>query len=118
MPANRSAVLCSNLPRPRPPRSGIIGAWLIGSAFIALVLAFLPIGTGASSAGVLAHPTALPTSLGGTMSNSALKGDRLPKMRHGVERLEGNKPANIPTGCEAAFSKLVRVGNFSSRCVT
>jgi hypothetical protein len=118
MPANRSAALCSNLPRLQPHRSGIIGAWLIGSAFIALVLACLPIGTGASSAGMLAPAIPSPASLGGTVSNSALKGDRLPKMRHGVERMEGNKPANIPTGCEAAFSKLVRVGNFSSRCVT
>jgi hypothetical protein len=118
MPANRSAARTSTLPPSQERRRGAIGAWLIGSALIALALTFLPIGNGTSSAGVIAPASTSPTSLGGTISNSALKGDRLPDLRHGVERLQSNRPASIPVGCEAAFSKLVRVGNFTSRCVT
>jgi len=110
MPANRYAVRSSTLSRLQRRRSGAIGAWLIGSALIALALTCLPIGPGASSAGVIAP--------GGTISNSALKGDRLPETRYGVEKLQSNRPASIPVGCEAAFSKIVRVGNFTSRCVT
>jgi len=118
MPANRSAAQSPNLPRSQGRTGGIIGAWLIGSAVIALGLASLPIGTGTSSAGVIVPASAPPMSVGRTISNSALKSDRLPKAHHGVERMEGNKPASIPVGCDAAFSKLVRVGNFTSRCVT
>jgi hypothetical protein len=94
----------------RSQTRGVIGAWLIGSALIALALACLPLGTGPSSASGIAPS--------GTISNSALKGDRLPQLRHGVERLQSDRPSTIPVGCEAAFSKLVRVGNFTSRCVT
>ena len=110
MPAKRSAARFSTLPRLQRRRGGVISTWLIGSALIALALACLPIGTGPSSASGIA--------LSGTISNSALKGDRLPQARHGVEKLQSNTPTSIPEGCEAAFSKLVRVGNFTSRCVT
>ena len=115
MPANRSTAQFPALPRLQGRRGGLIGAWLIGSAIIAFALACLPIGPGTSSASVMAPWSASPFSIGKTISNSALKGDRLPRLRHGVE---SNRPANIPVGCEAAFSKLVRVGNFTSRCVT
>jgi hypothetical protein len=93
-------------------RSGVVSAWLVGSALIALVLACLPIGTGPSSASVMAP--------GSTISNSALKGDRLPAQHTGrvAPKSETSKSSNIPVGCEAAFSKLVHFGNFTSRCVT
>jgi hypothetical protein len=118
MAANRSAAQFSTLPRLQRRRGGPIGAWLIGSALIALALTFLPIGIGPSSAGVIAPASNSPASFDGTMSNGALKGDRLPQARHDVEKLQSNTPVTIPVGCEAAFSKLVRVGNFTSRCVT
>jgi hypothetical protein len=55
----------------------------------------------------------------GTISNSALKGDRLPAFRAVVApKSESSKSSTIPVGCEAAFSKLIRVGNFTSRCLT
>ncbi len=89
-------------------RGRVIGAWLGASVVIALGLACLPIVTGPSSASVIA--------LGSTISNSALKGDRLTVPRASVApKSEVSKPSAIPVGCEAAFSKLVRVGNFSSR---
>jgi hypothetical protein len=119
MPANLSAVLSPTLPRSQGRRSGVIGAWLISSAFLALGLSFLPIGPGTSSASVINPSSGARISIGRTISNSALKGDRLPDSRRGAgQRMESSKPASIPVGCEAAFSKLVRVGNFTSRCVT
>jgi hypothetical protein len=89
---------------------------LVGSAVIALGLAFLPIGSGTSSARGIA--------MSGTVSNSALKSDRLPAFHAVVApktqsgKTESGTSSAIPVGCEAAFSKLVRVGNFSSRCLT
>jgi hypothetical protein len=115
MSRNRPGAYSPTLPR---SRRRAIGAWLIGSALIALALTCLPIGPGTSSAGVIAPSNTSPESFGQTTSNSALKGDRLPDVHHGAERLQSNRPADIPDGCEAAFSKLVRVGNFTSRCVT
>ena len=110
MQTGRSVAQSSSAPRPKT-RRGVIGAWLIGSALIAIGLACLPIGTGPSSAGGIV--------IGGTISNSALKGDRMPVLRAGAApKIEGSKSSTIPVGCEAAFSKLVRVGNFSSRCLT
>jgi len=119
MSANRSAAQSPTVRRSQRRRSGLISAWLVGSAIIALTLACLPIGPGTSSASVIAASGTLSLSVGKTTSNSALKGDRFPGRRRGAaKRIEGGKPATIPVGCEAAFSKLVRVGNFTSRCVT
>ena len=110
MQTGRSVTKFSNAPRSKT-RKGVIGVWLISSALIALVLACLPIGSGPSSASGIA--------IGGIISNSALKGDRLPVLRAGAApKIEGSKSSTIPVGCEAAFSKLVRVGNFTSRCLT
>jgi hypothetical protein len=110
MQTGRSVTQSSNAPRPKT-RKGVIGVWLIASGLIAMVVACLPIGSGPSSASGIA--------IGGTISNSALKGDRLPVLRAGaVPKIEGSKSSTIPVGCEAAFSKLVRVGNFTSRCLT
>jgi hypothetical protein len=110
MQTGRSAAKSSSATRSQT-RTGVIGAWLIGSALIAVGLACLPIGSGSSSASDIA--------IGGTISNSALKGDRMPVLHAGVTpQSQSSKSSKIPVGCEAAFSKLVRVGNFSSRCVT
>lgn len=92
-------------------RGRVIGAWLGASVVIALGPACLPMVIGPSSASVIA--------IGSTISNSALKSDQLTVPRVSVApKSEVSKPSAIPVGCEAAFSKLVRVGNFSSRCVT
>jgi hypothetical protein len=111
MQTGQCATQSSRFSRPRS-RRGAISAWLVGSALIAVALACLPIGTGPSSASVIVA--------GGTISNSALKGDRLSAKRAGrvTPKSESSKASTIPDGCEAAFSKLVRVGNFTSRCVT
>jgi hypothetical protein len=111
MRTDRCAAQVSSFPSSQS-RSGVVSAWLVGSALIALVLACLPIGTGSSSASVIVT--------GGTISNIALKGDRLPARRVGgvAPKSENSKSSTIPVGCEAAFSKLVRLGNFSSKCVT
>jgi hypothetical protein len=110
MQRGRSAALSSSDPRSQT-RKGVIGAWLISSALIAIGLACLPIGSAPSSASGFA--------IGGTLSNSALKGDRLPVLHAGVTpKSQSSRSSTIPVGCEAAFSKLVRIGNFSSRCVT
>jgi hypothetical protein len=109
MQTGRSAALSSSAPRSQT-RKGVIGAWLISSALIAIGLACLPIGSGPSSASGIA--------IGGTLSNSALKGDRLPVLHAGITPKSQSSKSSIPVGCDAAFSKLVRIGNFSSRCVT
>jgi hypothetical protein len=110
MQTGRSKAQSSSATRSQT-RKGVISAWLIGSALIAVGFACLPIGSGSSSASGIA--------IGGTISNGALKGDRIPVLRTGViPQSQSSKSSTIPVGCEAAFSKLVRVGNFSSRCVT
>jgi hypothetical protein len=110
MRTGRSANQHLSVPRSHA-RSGVIGAWLGASAVIALGLACLPLVAGPSSASVI--------TIGSTISNSALKSDRLTVPRTSVApKSEVSKPGAIPVGCEAAFSKLVRVGNFTSRCVT
>jgi len=59
-----------------------------------------------------------------TVSNSALKGDRLAGARATIGQTkaapaaETKKAARIPAGCDAAFSKLVKANNFAARCVT
>ena len=69
---------------------------------------------------------------GGTVSNAALKGDRLPNSRPKGEHPDAGAvtspaaPANVgatpkrrlPIGCESAFGALVRAGNGAARCVT
>jgi hypothetical protein len=106
----RSVALPSSAPRSQT-RKSVISAWLIGSALIAIGLACLPIGSGPSSASGIA--------ISATISNSALKGDRLPVLHAGVTpKSQSINSSTIPVGCEAAFSKLVRIGNFSARCVT
>lgn len=98
--------------------SGIVGASLIASLCIAWAGMLLP-----------AHGSALvpgsPPAVIRTMSNAALKGDRFVSIgdKRGDNALAretalAKGTPKIPTGCDLAFSKIVRYGNFVSRCIT
>jgi hypothetical protein len=101
-------------------RKGQIGLWFLSSAAIACGLVYPSILSGPSSASAVAT-SSYSAAAARTVSNTALKGDRLQSARTGAARKESNDSKNgrkIPAGCEAAFSKLVTNGNFSARCVT
>jgi len=112
-------------------RKGLfVGAWLASSAVIAALVVCLPLSTGASEAGFESYSVAVRS----TMSNSALKGDRLDPIPAGTEIGAGTArsrsqpessgaPASaskrkLPIGCETAFGKFVTSGNLGARCVT
>jgi hypothetical protein len=65
-----------------------------------------------------------PAAISGTVSNSALKRNRLVGPYGTIEHAksapaaEGKRATKIPVGCDAAFSKLIKSNNFASRCVT
>ncbi len=101
----------------------VIGAYLIASAVIALWMAYLPTLAG----NILTQLNVLPQHLTSNSVNRLHKGDQLATVRFD-ERWSAigaiSKPAQmprsaerIPFGCEGAFSRLVKVGNFSARCV-
>jgi hypothetical protein len=100
-----------------------IGAYLIASAIIALWMAYLPTVTG----NILMQLNVLPQHVVSNSINRLHKGDQLATVRF-ADRWSAvgalNKPTNagksverIPFGCEGAFSRLVKAGNFSARCV-
>lgn len=97
-------------------RGLFVGIWFIGGAAIALALTCLPIATGTS--GAVASPPA-------TMSNLALKGDRLisaHRKTDGRTRREyspGAKGgAKLPIGCDVEFSRRVGADRLAGRCIT
>jgi hypothetical protein len=95
------------------------------AAIIALWIAYLPSATGS----VLTKLNVLPQHLSADSYtiNHLNKGGRLAGVRFddrwsAIEPTNPSRPAtqrtgHIPDGCEAAFSRLVKVGNFSTRCV-
>ncbi len=112
----------------RPPenlrhRVLVMGAYLIVSAIIALWMAYLPTLAG----NVLTQLNVLPQHVVSNSVNRLHKGDQLAAVRFadrwsaiGVVSKPANAPKSaerIPFGCEGAFSRLVKVGNFSARCV-
>ncbi|HUZ31460.1 MAG TPA: hypothetical protein VMV19_05035 [Xanthobacteraceae bacterium] len=99
--------------------SGIVGASLLGGIAIAWAAVLLPVH------GTTAAPGNGQADIRRSMSNVALKGDRLVGMhsRFGEEPAVGEAPtgksvAKIPVGCDPAFSKTVRHENFAARCIT
>lgn len=101
----------------------VIGAYLIASAIIALWMAYLPTLAG----NVLTQLNVLPRHVVSNSINRLHKGDQLATVRF-ADRWNAiaavSKPANarksaerIPFGCEGAFSRLVKAGNFSARCI-
>jgi hypothetical protein len=110
---------------PNVIRHAILGGWLVSVAVIAaaMLAVLFPVGPSFYFQASRQEP-ALVTSSPGAVS---AKGDRLitEKVR---ERREGGGEThstsastnvrNIPIGCDAAFSRLVKFGNFTARCVT
>jgi len=92
------------------------------AAIIALWMAYLPTVAGSILNVLPQHLTAAPYTI-----NSLNKGNRLALVRFGdrwsaVETSSKSQNVSvstkrIPDGCESAFSRLVTVGNFSTRCV-
>jgi hypothetical protein len=123
--------LSTALPQTHRGRDLAIGGSVVGAVLIAGILVCLPVlvptlasANGPSSMSAIAG--------GGTVSNAALKGDRLsnshPKGKHPNASAVTNPAASanvgatpkrhLPIGCESAFGALVRAGNAAARCVT
>ena len=101
--------------------SRVFSVCLIGSAItawglVALVTPVVP------TAGAAVPSLSLAASK--TISNAALKGDRLINVHvkiDGFGRGGVSTPTNVgklPVGCDPAFSKLVRSENLATRCIT
>ena len=123
--------LSTALPQTHRGRDLAIGGSVVSAALIAGMLVCLPILTPtlASANG----PSIMSAITGsGTVSNGALKGDRLSNSRPKGEHPDAGAvtnpaaPANVgatpkrrlPIGCESALGGLVRAGNAAARCVT
>ncbi len=101
----------------------VMGAYLIVTAIIALWMAYLPTLTG----NILTQLNVLPQHIAANSVNRLHKGDQLAFVRFedrwsavgAISRAApaGKSAERIPFGCEGAFSRLVKVGNFSARCV-
>ncbi len=101
----------------------VVGSYLIASAIIALWMAYLPTLAG----NILTQLNVLPQHIASNSINRLHKGDQLATARFnerwiaigttGKPAHAGKSAERIPFGCEAAFSRLVKVGNFSARCV-
>ena len=105
----------------------LLVAFMLASAIIAMWMAYLPAVTGAIWNKVHMFPQQVQQVSSAETINRLHKGDRLtrgyfddrwsavteqitpPPAAHSAEQ--------IPEGCEAAFGGLVKVGNFSTRCI-
>jgi hypothetical protein len=100
---------------------GLAAAWLISIAIIASWMLALLFPLGLSFANSRHDSPSYP-------SDHFLKGDRLSGTRaqegHEVQPVNTRFPRaftserSAPVGCDLAFSRLVRSGNFIARCVT
>lgn len=98
--------------------SGVVGVSLI--AAIVLAWAMILFSTHDTITALGSTPDHLRTT-----SNVALKGDRLVNGRNGIAGdatkqvvLPSKDIVAIPIGCDPAFSKIIRYGNFAARCIT
>jgi hypothetical protein len=102
--------------------SRVITIALVATALLGLLF---PLGPSRSSWKVAPIPSSFSASA--ALPNRAAKGDRLPGVQttsrdsastraesRPVQRTDGR----IPFGCDGAFSRLVKSGNFAARCVT
>ena len=104
---------------------GLAAAWLISIAIIASWMLALLFPLGLSFANSRHDSPSATTSY---RSDHFLKGDRLSGTRaqegHEVQPVGTRFPRALtserraPVGCDLAFSRLVRSGNFIARCVT
>jgi hypothetical protein len=100
----------------------VMGAYLIASAIIALWMVYLPTLAG----NVLTQLNILPQHRAANAVNRLHEGDPLAAARFderwsalGVAKRAntGKSAERIPFGCEGAFSRLVKKGNFTARCI-
>jgi hypothetical protein len=101
----------------------VISAYLIASAIVAMWMAYLPTVAG----NFLTQLNILPQHVVSNSVNRLHKGDQLATIPFadrwsavGAMSKSMNVPKSaerIPFGCESAFSRLVKAGNFSARCV-
>ena len=121
----------SQTPQTHRGRDLAIGGSVVSAALIAGVLLCLPVLTPTLAN---ANGTSMMSVItgSGTISNAALKGDRLSNSRPKAEQPGLRGVANpaaapqigaapkprLPVGCESAFGALVRAGNAAARCVT
>jgi hypothetical protein len=120
--------LSKAVPHAHRRRDLAIGGSLLCAALIAGVFTCLPILT---SSLATAKTPALPVTASRTISNAALKSDRLPGVHSAREdrgaggvaiptapaKPEVSPKRRLPMGCESAFGAL-RVGDLAARCVT
>jgi hypothetical protein len=100
-------------------------AGMFTAGLIALLGLLFPFGPSESNWKLAAPPSSL--SVFEVVPNRAAKGDRLSSMQTTIHdsipsRVEF-RPAQmnrdkIPEGCDPAFSRIVKSGNFAARCVT
>ena len=101
----------------------MIIAYALASAIILLWMAYLPAVTGS----VLTKLNVVQQHISYDSINRLHKGDQLAGEKFAdrwnatVAVIKASRPARsverVPDGCEPAFSRLVKVGNFSARCV-
>ena len=98
-------------------------AYVLISAMIVLWLAYLPAVTGSILTGLNLVPQHRTSS---ETIERAPKGDRAMALSFderwsAVAAIDRRAPARraerIPNGCEGALSRLIKAGNFSTRCV-
>src|SRR5436190_13562575 len=126
MPLDRYLPSQTDITQVAPERTGrvIAGVWLVTVAIAAswMLAVLFPFGPSFNFQAAR-HESASVISNAGAQS---VKGDRLtsakPRERREVERI-GTKSApvstgehKIPVGCEPAFSRIVKSGNFTARC--
>jgi hypothetical protein len=110
---------------PRAIRQAVLGGWLVSVAIVAawMLAVLFPAGQSVHFEAPRPEIALVTSSLGAPSA----KGDRLISKK-AQERREGEVGTQstpvptgvrkIPVGCDAAFSRLVKFGNFTARCVT
>ncbi len=111
---------------PERNRQLLLAAWLVTTAIVAswMLALLFPLGPSFANFQAPRHSPSVISSSGG----HSLKGDRLTsakvRERSEVEPIGTKSPPastgerKILVGCDLAFSRLVKAGNFVARCVT
>lgn len=99
-------------------------AYVLASAIIVLWMAYLPSVTGSilNRLGVVPQHLASSESINRLHKADRLVGTKFDDRWNAVAEISGATDAarsaeRIPLGCEAAFMRLVKDGNFSARCI-
>jgi hypothetical protein len=112
---------------PQRNRQVLLAAWLVITAIVAswMLALLFPLGPSFANFQATRHDS---PSVNSNSDGDSLKGDRLTSAkargRNEVEPIGTQSPPvstgerKIPMGCDLAFSRLVKTGNFTARCVT